>query len=1417
MEEPEFSLKIFTSNKEDTSASEWKQVAFTDSKNNILFLRSSERYAKFEIDFNVSSDISSANFLLLIQVEISDPSIPNISEHARSVLSKFPSWTKMYTDSLERESPELATPISEAGKIVSALFTDELDELDRLVDSIQLDSFISSADIRELAWIYMVTPVNPGFAKITGDGIELARVGTYEDLIKSNPTDYSFYYDFLSRTLYTLRSFNQLKVDQQSVSQIVSQNFNSFDEFGLRVGLTRLYLESNQNFRKRILDVYANPPSVNEIGLKKTLRRELDIWRAYGATPNSNYVGATPEVLEISDIQISTPYFGLDGNPMEAMFAFVEDINNRFPSNIGYANWREAYWDYAGSKQEGVSSIPQVSDVDNIPNEYYQPGIGDFDDAKVVLEILDRQTADKYFSFKVKGIKSDTTELAYEPISFYYDSYVSYFEKYYDHQSATLNYIVNVRVRPHGLITSSRTYTASVRDVVKNIYAPNSAASPEYIIRNIFTPTNFSDPNLRFLHSATPYYNIINPSATQSYAIRQIPAAYVESATVTYSSFTDANNNQGNYGWIKLDGSTPNTFVTNTNTRVIKNTATPNYEAFTLKVASNIYDEQKTRLVNTRKVRSSVNTQRINESPRFSEKNNVIITSSQIKSKFAIPAGATPQYVHLENIVVDQYDLDNSTPPYAGYGGVARNRQTDQYELIPSSPNIIVSMINPDFSTPHLHEHYINVTGGSTYNYYFKSIKWPYNSTPEYIVFSAADTEIYPFKYNVWQNFEANYNSTINYKISENGAFLSTPNSDLEELNNENNNLIGTFNFLRSDFGLSAYNSDENLIIKSIEIINNDTDTIVWQENAYDELGNANLNYFNAEANRYELKDVNFNARYDIEAERYLIPSLRSGWYYYQSSPNYEATQGYIYANGSSYSVNSTPSFTLEDVARGGSPIVVNVTSEGLSKQYTQVSFYEESTPSNLSYRNFEYIIPKNSASIFLAYSNIFDVSIYDTHTGTYLLQNGSSQTNEINLKNIDQNKNFVVGRQYRVTYRVREVFNVDNFVYNPSKERYETSITLLSTPNSPYTVNVQYESSLYDKDFEINNIYLNPVYNPISEGYLYLSHDTYTSAEVDVFVSPREILDNGIDFAVISVLSKDQNGNPKPNQTFQISGPGLSATPQYVTTDIDGLGKAIFRNSGSTVSKTEKRDIYVSGLNSENINAHQNSSSFGVSATTNYYIKPSISRVQDLQADLDKKIITADGAETINILGQTSANSVVYWRKARSVYAALANAYGSAQNIPGKNNQSGYVVSDQNGQFKVGPFIAQNDATPGYWFVIVDTESNPSISPNPVTISGDIVYWYEKYDSVQSDNQESIYLPTVNESSDYESYREDLKFKVDSLTGSEYYDADAATPWNMPKWYPIDRFTQYQLGYFGSTPNTITSFDNLHKDFEEE
>jgi hypothetical protein len=55
------------------------------------------------------------------------------------------------------------------------------------------------------------------------------------------------------------------------------------------------------------------------------------------------------------------------------------------------------------------------------------------------------------------------------------------------------------------------------------------------------------------------------------------------------------------------------------------------------------------------------------------------------------------------------------------------------------------------------------------------------------------------------------------------------------------------------------------------------------------------------------------------------------------------------------------------------------------------------------------------------------------------------------------------------------------------------------------------------------------------------------------------------------------------------------------------------------------------------------------------------------------------------------------------------------------------------------------------------------------------------------------------------------------------YYNGENASPygatpnWLPPKWYPLDRYTQYQIGLLGSTPYQVDSYENLMNDYEEE
>jgi hypothetical protein len=1406
LENPNFSVKFFSSDRSDASEGEWQQIAFVNSDTNILFLTEVKRYLKIEASFDAVSNISEADFLFLIQVNIDDINSPVITDHARSVLSKFPSWTKMYSDSIEKATPEIALPESQAGKIINAILGEDLDKIDELISEVDTDSFISTANINQVAWVYVSTPVRPGFIKVIGDGVELARVSSYEDLMQLSFNDYAFYYNFVTQELITIRPYTTLYIDLTELEQIPVQNYNYFDEMGLRVGLQRLYLETNLNFKKRILDVYKNPPSVDINGLKLTLRRELDIWRAYGATPDSDYLGATPEVVEISDLQkINSKYFDAEGNPKEDLFVFVEDLNNRFPTNIGYAKWGETYWDYAGLKQEGVSSIPKVSDAATVDSGYYQPGIGDFDDAKIILESLDKDVNQYNFDVKIHGIKSTSTEAAREPIVVEYDSYVSYLERYVDNQYATINYDVILKLKPHGEIEQEKEYSTNLTDIVRNTF--ETPASPEHIYRDIFMPSLFSDSSIKFIDSnEDPYQNTISASPNGTYTIKQIPISAVDQATINFLYSQDSYGATGDYGWIQFADMNPADFAYTENSYISKELATPDVLSLRLKLSSKIWEPKKSRIVNTQKVRSSSFGNVLNQSSKIDSTNDIVISAESIKKNFILPTDATPIYVHIDNVPPTNYDIDLSDASNIDYGGVSQNREDGLNYFIPSSPNILMKFINPNFATPDLHEDYIE-TSSSTVSYYFTRVKFPYESTPDYMVISSQDSNFYPFEYKVWQNFDATHSYDFEFYLSKDGIVKSSPDINYETIDNTKQDLIGSYNLYRSDFDLSEFKDSQDLIIKSIEIINENEEVSIWQENSYDRINGTNLNYWNEELSEYTLNEIILRASYISLSEKYMSPSIRSGWYYQKGE------EGFVYADPIEESWSNSDKHKTLSVVRSGSPVVVSVEEEGSTPvQYRQISFFEEATPSAYSYYNHEYLVAQDQDYLNLAYSNFFDASIHDLFTGVTIASGLSSIDNTISAVGL-----LTTGRTYRVTYRVKNAFYLDNNIYDTENSRFCSEIMLASTPDSSFDASVTYESAVYDKDYELNNVKLNPLYSAVDEGYLYLSHEKYDAASVDAFVSPNNILSNNVDYMILNLFSKDVNRNPKPSQTFHITGNNIAATPGYATTDNDGYASVRINYTGAPLTTFNEAFIYVNGLDYPAENANENSESQGIAATVNYYIQPDPNSYTKLFADTDKKIITADGAETINIFGRTAPNSVVYWKKARNLRESISIPFSASEDQPGQENVSGCVFADQNGIFTIGPFIAQPDAVPGYWFVSVESELSSTPRIDPVTISGDIVYWYEKYDASQSSADEPIYIPFANNSSEYTVYWDDPVIKSDIISGDRFLDSEASPGWNLPKWYPINRFTQYQLGFLGSTPSETFSFENLRPDYEED
>jgi hypothetical protein len=241
----------------------------------------------------------------------------------------------------------------------------------------------------------------------------------------------------------------------------------------------------------------------------------------------------------------------------------------------------------------------------------------------------------------------------------------------------------------------------------------------------------------------------------------------VQQATINYIDSKNSLGSTGDYAWVSfIDG----TLATQSSPRVVKSFTSSTYADAQIKINSRIYSAPKKRLVNTPKVRNSGDYTVINSPTVGSSKSNIVFTPAEVLRNFSMPRGSTPQYVHIDNVPVDNVITfsDFSTGVSNFYGGVSLNKDLNENVSIGSSPNIYMSFINPNFATPHLHESYVN-TQGSTVNYYFTNIKFPYTATPDLIFISSNDGANYPFMYPVWEEFNSDSINDYEFYLSENG------------------------------------------------------------------------------------------------------------------------------------------------------------------------------------------------------------------------------------------------------------------------------------------------------------------------------------------------------------------------------------------------------------------------------------------------------------------------------------------------------------------------------------------------------------------------------------------------------------------------------------------------------------------------
>lgn len=336
------------------------------------------------------------------------------SEFTRQMASLFPSWMAVRKD---QES---------VGQQFLNHFGLEYEELQDILDWFLENGYISTANVGQVDWVYkgdLPAGITQNHTVTVSDGTnEIPVLPTLERFYATNRDAVILDYDeglLYSRFQYaSLTITASLEVDYEGVSrtEVITGTvslrphhvWNTFDEFGLLLDTPRLYLETNADYRERLLDVFRYPANATRLGLYNSIARQLGlisrtVWEndavsftiyapylvpesvlvdgqpveaidngdgTYSIMPQNtgrprqvSYIsGFTLHALHMNDPYLQGVLYEEDGHPTPYFYELAERLHQKAPVLWGDFRWDEGFWDITDREMSGYAFLPTILD-----------------------------------------------------------------------------------------------------------------------------------------------------------------------------------------------------------------------------------------------------------------------------------------------------------------------------------------------------------------------------------------------------------------------------------------------------------------------------------------------------------------------------------------------------------------------------------------------------------------------------------------------------------------------------------------------------------------------------------------------------------------------------------------------------------------------------------------------------------------------------------------------------------------------------------------------------------------------------------------------------------------------------------------------------------------------------------------------
>jgi hypothetical protein len=207
---------------------------------------------------------------------------------------------------------------------------------------------------------------------------EIPEVYSYEDFYLSK--DVCFMIDYDANICYVRRNpdvtveYEYFHVDAYDehghgggitlYDLTIHHIWNVFDEFGLLLGLPRLFKESNNDYRIRLRRVFSKRGGPTKEGLENSVGFLLGIDGV--------------EINELCDVAFRNSLLNPDGSASDTLKKYARIVNDQISNTWDHMSWDRAYWKALKDSDLGFEYLPHVWDasISGWDSNDFQSGIG---------------------------------------------------------------------------------------------------------------------------------------------------------------------------------------------------------------------------------------------------------------------------------------------------------------------------------------------------------------------------------------------------------------------------------------------------------------------------------------------------------------------------------------------------------------------------------------------------------------------------------------------------------------------------------------------------------------------------------------------------------------------------------------------------------------------------------------------------------------------------------------------------------------------------------------------------------------------------------------------------------------------------------------------------------------------------------